>query len=152
MSTTEQCHSSTLKHYSLYTHPYCGLISGLRFALDPTHVPPSIRLSNSTLMATYQAESPPTRRTSNHSVQPLPIVCGDVVIGRGQFYWEVDVCDSSVYRIGEIIHVFVSHQWVIAPTGDHLYSARWLKAWPSFTWQTYFRFRISKKAKLIHFF
>ncbi|XP_035612293.1 uncharacterized protein LOC118371081 [Oncorhynchus keta] len=32
--------------------------------------------------------------------QLLPQVCGDVVIVRGQFYWEVDVCNSTLYRIG----------------------------------------------------
>nr|XP_020442892.1 probable E3 ubiquitin-protein ligase MID2 isoform X2 [Monopterus albus] len=29
-------------------------------------------------------------------------VCADVVIARGQYYWEVDVCNSSMYRIGVI--------------------------------------------------
>ncbi|KAI4787003.1 hypothetical protein KUCAC02_036749 [Chaenocephalus aceratus] len=27
-------------------------------------------------------------------------VCSDVIITGGQYYWEVDVCNSSVYRIG----------------------------------------------------
>lgn len=31
----------------------------------------------------------------------LPEVCADVVVFRGQYYWEVDVCNSSVYRIGK---------------------------------------------------
>lgn len=31
----------------------------------------------------------------------LPEVCADVVVVRGQYYWEVDVCNSSVYRIGK---------------------------------------------------
>lgn len=27
-----------------------------------------------------------------------------MVIVRGQFYWEVDVCNSTLYRIGEEVH------------------------------------------------
>lgn len=34
-------------------------------------------------------------------VTAMPEVCADVVVARGQFYWEVDVCNSSSYRIGE---------------------------------------------------
>lgn len=34
-------------------------------------------------------------------LQPFPQVCADVVIARGQYYWEVDVCNSSMYRIGK---------------------------------------------------
>ncbi|XP_029923385.1 uncharacterized protein LOC115370497 [Myripristis murdjan] len=30
----------------------------------------------------------------------LPKVCADVVITWGQYYWEVDVCNSSVYWVG----------------------------------------------------
>ena len=46
--------------------------------------------------------------TSDPTVTPaLPQVCADVVIVRGQYYWEVDVCNSSVYRIGETSVKFV---------------------------------------------
>ena len=86
-------------------------ILGIRFLLDPSTVPPSLHLSNSSLTITYQGESPPVpppdnklRRllTSDPGVTlALPEVCADVVIARGQYYWEVDVCNSSVYRIGK---------------------------------------------------
>lgn len=86
-------------------------ILGLCFALDPSTVPPSLHLSNSSLTVTYQEESPPgpppdnrvsRTLTSDPGVTPaLPQVCADVVIVRGQYYWEVDVCNSSVYRIGK---------------------------------------------------
>lgn len=89
----------------------CWSFSGLCFALDPSTVPPSLHLSNSFLTITYQGESPPgpppdnkVRRsvTSDPGVTlALPEVCADVVIARGQYYWEVDVCNSSVYRIGK---------------------------------------------------
>ncbi|XP_033486369.2 uncharacterized protein LOC117259232 [Epinephelus lanceolatus] len=85
-------------------------VFGLCFALDASTVPPSLHLSNSSLTVTYQGETPPglppdskARRslTSDPGVTPaLPQVCADVVIARGQYYWEVDVCNSSVYRIG----------------------------------------------------
>ncbi|KAI3354498.1 hypothetical protein L3Q82_019010 [Scortum barcoo] len=85
-------------------------VFGLCFALDPSAVPPSLHLSNSSLTVTYQGESPPgpppdkeVRRslTSDPGVtQALPHVCADVVIARGQYYWEVDVCNSSIYRVG----------------------------------------------------
>lgn len=35
----------------------------------------------------------------------LPQVCADVVIAQGQYYWEVDVCNSSIYRIGKNSYV-----------------------------------------------
>ncbi|XP_044059021.1 uncharacterized protein LOC122879218 isoform X2 [Siniperca chuatsi] len=83
---------------------------GLCFALDPSTVPPSLHLSNSSHTVTYQGRSPPgpppdnkVRRsmTSDPRVTlALPEVCADVVIARGQYYWEVDVCNSSIYRIG----------------------------------------------------
>eukprot|EP00064_Thunnus_orientalis_P017857 superscaffoldBa00003914_g17943 len=85
--------------------------AGLCFALDPSTVPPPLRLSNSSLTVFYQGESPPgplpdnrARRsmmTSDPGVMlALPQVCADVVITRGQYYWEVDVCNSSIYRVG----------------------------------------------------
>lgn len=86
-------------------------ILGLCFSLDPSTVPPSLHLSNSSLTVTYQGESPPgpppdnkVRRsmTSDLGVTlALPQACADVVIARGQYYWEVDVCNSSVYRVGK---------------------------------------------------
>ncbi|XP_029700327.1 E3 ubiquitin-protein ligase TRIM17-like [Takifugu rubripes] len=83
-------------------------VFGLRFALDPASVPPSLRLSNSSLTVTYHGgdpPSPPPRDDGGGTVPSdpgltLPEACADVVIGRGQYYWEVDVCNSSVYRIG----------------------------------------------------
>lgn len=88
-------------------------ISGLHFALDPLTVPPSLHLSSSFLTITHQGDSPsgpPAEdkvRRSMNSDPVLPEVCADVVIKRGQYYWEVDVCNSSVYRIGENSPEFV---------------------------------------------
>ncbi|TDH15222.1 hypothetical protein EPR50_G00029080 [Perca flavescens] len=85
-------------------------VFGLCFALDPLTIPPSLHLSHSSLTVTYHGENSPglplgnTVRRSMTSdptaTLALPQVCADVVIARGQYYWEVDVCNSSVYRIG----------------------------------------------------
>ncbi|XP_037310958.2 uncharacterized protein LOC119197931 [Pungitius pungitius] len=77
-------------------------VSGLHFALDCSNVPPSLALSNFSLTVTYQGENPPQGHDARRSTtcDPLPQVSADVVIARGQYYWEVDVCNSSVYRIG----------------------------------------------------
>ncbi|XP_045930692.1 uncharacterized protein LOC123986468 isoform X2 [Micropterus dolomieu] len=85
-------------------------VFGLCFALDPSTVPPSLHLSHSSLTVTYQGGSPtgPTpdnkvgrsMKSDAEAMLALPQVCADVVIARGQYYWEVDVCNSSVYRIG----------------------------------------------------
>lgn len=72
-------------------------VSGLRFVLDPSRVPPSLQLSSSSLTVTYQGEA--SAVTPDPGV--LPHVCADVVVARGQYYWEVDVCNSSVFRIGK---------------------------------------------------
>lgn len=87
---------------------FCSIL-GLCFALDPSSVPPSLQLSNTSLTVTYRG--PPTpppdnkdRRSTMTSEPGVPgscwQVCADVVIARGQYYWEVDVCNSSTYRIG----------------------------------------------------
>ncbi|KAK6296558.1 hypothetical protein J4Q44_G00327000 [Coregonus suidteri] len=91
-------------------------VSGLTFTLDPSAAAPSLHLSTSSLTVTFHGPSPPPLPSRHHSnrvtgsvtstgsqesaPQPLPQVCGDVVIVRGQFYWEVDVCNSTLYRIG----------------------------------------------------
>nr|XP_029133730.1 uncharacterized protein LOC109986280 [Labrus bergylta] len=91
-------------------------VYGLCFSLDPSTAPPSLHLSNSSLTVAYKEDSPPgpprdpmVRRSL--SLDPpgilVPLVCADVVIRRGQYYWEVDVCNSSVYRIGKICDKFV---------------------------------------------
>ncbi|XP_035803394.2 uncharacterized protein LOC118470186 [Amphiprion ocellaris] len=85
-------------------------VFGLHFALDPSTAPPSLHLSNSSLTVTYHRQSPPAPppenkiRKSTMSPDPRALfhVCADVVIARGQYYWEVDVSNSSVYRIGVI--------------------------------------------------
>ncbi|XP_061774820.1 uncharacterized protein LOC133564486 isoform X2 [Nerophis ophidion] len=83
-------------------------VFGLRFALDPLTAPTSLHLSNSLLIVTYRGISPTcplpnVRRlmmTSDPGVtQDLPEVCTDVIIAQGQYYWEVDVYNSSIYKI-----------------------------------------------------
>ncbi|KAE8295622.1 hypothetical protein D5F01_LYC06557 [Larimichthys crocea] len=82
-------------------------VFGLSFALDPSSVPPTLHLSNSLLTITHQGENSSDPTSDNRSVTSnpedtpaLPQVCANVVIAQGQYYWEVDVCNSSVYRIG----------------------------------------------------
>ncbi|XP_035615565.1 uncharacterized protein LOC118373522 [Oncorhynchus keta] len=91
-------------------------VSGLTFTLDPSAAAPSLHLSTSSLIVTFHGPSPPPLPSRHHgnrvtgsvtstesqesAPHPLPQVCGDVVIIRGQFYWEVDVCNSTLYRIG----------------------------------------------------
>ncbi|XP_071328002.1 uncharacterized protein [Trachinotus anak] len=83
-------------------------VFGLCFALDPSSVPSSLHLSNASLTVTFQGPStpPPDNKVRRSKVTSdplaLPQVCADVVIARGQYYWEVDVCNSCVYRIGVI--------------------------------------------------
>lgn len=82
-------------------------ISGLSFSLDPSSLPPSLHLSGSHLTVIYKGERPPVNKVRRSAtsdpwlVTAMPEVCADVVVARGQFYWEVDVCNSSSYRIGE---------------------------------------------------
>ncbi|KAL0973359.1 hypothetical protein UPYG_G00202430 [Umbra pygmaea] len=80
-------------------------ISGLKFSLKPSTTAPSLHLSTSCLTVTFRGPSPqPPQVTESlmrpESYKPLPQLCGDVVIVRGQFYWEVDVSNSMHYRIG----------------------------------------------------
>ncbi|XP_013881151.1 uncharacterized protein LOC106530123 isoform X2 [Austrofundulus limnaeus] len=80
-------------------------VYGLCFALDPSSVPPSLHLSNSCCTVSYCGGSLPALHLQNQTrvnsdCVSLPHVCADVVITRGQYYWEVDVCNSSVYRVG----------------------------------------------------
>ncbi|XP_033935930.1 probable E3 ubiquitin-protein ligase MID2, partial [Pseudochaenichthys georgianus] len=81
-------------------------VFGLCFALDSSAVPPSLRLSSaSSLTVTHSDPSPDSGVSRSVTPDPwvalpLPQVCSDVIITGGQYYWEVDVCNSSVYRIG----------------------------------------------------
>ncbi|XP_066501107.1 uncharacterized protein [Hoplias malabaricus] len=80
-------------------------ISGLMFALEPSTATPPLYLTNSTLTATYRGNSNPWGNCGDRCqccdpCAPLPQVCGNVAIHRGQYYWEVDVCNSTLYRIG----------------------------------------------------
>ncbi|KAK2846855.1 hypothetical protein Q5P01_009854 [Channa striata] len=88
-------------------------VFGLCFALDPSSLPPNLHLSSSSLTVTYQGERtshpPPDNEVRRITVAsdpdiplPLPQVRADVVIARGQYYWEVDVCNSYMYKIGVI--------------------------------------------------
>lgn len=92
---------------------------GLHFALDhldASTAPPSLRLSDSSLTVTYHEENPPVPAPEGKIGRPvmtsdpgtLHHIRADVVIARGQYYWEVEVCNSSIYKIGKnnnlIIH------------------------------------------------
>ncbi|XP_019906454.2 probable E3 ubiquitin-protein ligase MID2 isoform X2 [Esox lucius] len=89
-------------------------VSGLTFTLNSSTAGPSLHLSPDCLTVTFLGPSPlhshphgnnvtgsVTRPESQESdLQFFPQMCGDVIIVRGQFYWEVDVCNSNLYRIG----------------------------------------------------
>ncbi|KAJ8410679.1 hypothetical protein AAFF_G00186360 [Aldrovandia affinis] len=79
------------------------------FSLDPTTAAPPLHLSGSALTVTFQGQGSPAQagRAAGFAVGleheefgPLPQVCAAVIITRGQFYWEADVCNSTCYRIG----------------------------------------------------
>ncbi|XP_028319616.1 probable E3 ubiquitin-protein ligase MID2 [Gouania willdenowi] len=68
-------------------------VHGLHFSLNPSTAHPSLHLS----------DAPPTVTISqweSRGAQTTPTVCADAVLTQGQFYWEVDVCNSALYRIG----------------------------------------------------
>ncbi|XP_061072509.1 E3 ubiquitin-protein ligase Midline-1-like [Conger conger] len=83
-------------------------VKGLLFSLDPSTAAPPLVLSGSALTVTSQggaalpqAECAGAPEDLQHQdPSPLPQVCAAVTITRGQFYWEVDVCNSTCYRIG----------------------------------------------------
>ncbi|TSK67156.1 putative E3 ubiquitin-protein ligase MID2 [Bagarius yarrelli] len=75
-------------------------VSGLYFALDSASIAPPLHLTNSALTVTFRDSS--SRARGRDLCAPLPQVCADVKILRGQYYWEVDVCNSALYRIGVI--------------------------------------------------
>ncbi|KAI9529015.1 hypothetical protein NQZ68_015782 [Dissostichus eleginoides] len=76
-------------------------VFGLCFALDSSTVPPSLHLSASSLTVTHSDPSPDPGVSRSMTSDPwVAQVCSDVIITGGQYYWEVDVCNSSVYRIG----------------------------------------------------
>lgn len=85
-------------------------ILGLCFALDPSSVKSPLHLSNSCLTVTYfdsdLSDPHLPIKIQKPALTPdpmalLPYVSADVIIARGQYYWEVDVCNSSVYRVGK---------------------------------------------------
>ncbi|KAJ8367847.1 hypothetical protein SKAU_G00078750 [Synaphobranchus kaupii] len=84
-------------------------VKGLVFTLDPSTAAPPLRLSGSDLTVTCQGQDPPLQAAGTVGLpvdlehpesRPLPQVCAALTITRGQFYWEVDVCNSTCYRIG----------------------------------------------------
>lgn len=90
---------------ALILKPMCSA-SGLRFSLDPASAPPSLRLCSASLAVVYRGEDPPSGGgpASSDPGLTLPGACADVIVGRGQYYWEVEVCNSSVYRVGKRLH------------------------------------------------
>ncbi|KAM4628409.1 cardiomyopathy-associated protein 5 [Polymixia lowei] len=109
VTTSWSCHAGS-GHLLLAVSPMIPpVVLGLSFALDSSSGPPCLHLSHSSLIVTFQGEIPDNhiqrveRSTMGSDPQvtlTLPQVCADVVITRGQYYWEVDVCNSTVYRIG----------------------------------------------------
>ncbi|XP_073718937.1 ret finger protein-like 4A-like protein 1 [Misgurnus anguillicaudatus] len=77
-------------------------VSGLVFTLDSACSVPNLNLSNSSLTLTFSGQTPSARDRDACESRALPQVCGGVSVSRGQYYWEVDVCNSIIYRIGVI--------------------------------------------------
>ncbi|KAB5550141.1 hypothetical protein PHYPO_G00050400 [Pangasianodon hypophthalmus] len=73
-------------------------VSGLLFTLDSSFIAPPLQLTNSALTVTFRDSGP--QAEGRDLCASLPQVCADVEILRGQYYWEVDVCNSALYRIG----------------------------------------------------
>ncbi|KAI5098559.1 hypothetical protein C0J45_10698 [Silurus meridionalis] len=74
-------------------------VSGLLFTLDFSSIDPPLQITNSALTVTFKDSGGQTG--ARDLCTSLPQVCADVEIRRGQYYWEVDVCNSALYRIGE---------------------------------------------------
>ncbi|KAI1893861.1 hypothetical protein AGOR_G00128020 [Albula goreensis] len=84
-------------------------VSGLVFSLDPSTAAPPLFLSGSALTVTFKGQGAPPQAPrvavpplgpEHVESWPLPQVSATVVITRGQYYWEADVCNSTCYRIG----------------------------------------------------
>lgn len=60
---------------------------------------PPLQLTNSALTVTFRDSG--VQAGGRDRCASLPQVCADVEILRGQYYWEVDVCNSALYRIGK---------------------------------------------------
>lgn len=106
----------------MFTYCACSAllcpILGLHFALDhldASTAPPSLRLSDSSLTVTYHEENPPVPAPEGKIRRPvmtsdpgtLHHIRADVVIAQGQYYWEVEVCNSFIYKIGKKSFEFV---------------------------------------------
>ncbi|KAG7470998.1 hypothetical protein MATL_G00119770 [Megalops atlanticus] len=100
-------------------------VSGLLFTLDPSTAAPSLALSGSALTVTFQGESALPHPAEEAGLSPVqesrescsfPQVCAAVVITRGQYYWEADVCNSTCYRIG-VISVDEERGWWLERRG-----------------------------------
>ncbi|XP_042596022.1 ret finger protein-like 4B [Cyprinus carpio] len=76
-------------------------VSGLIFTLDSSCSDSSLHLSSSALSVTFTGHMISSHDRRDQDC-PLPQVCGSVSVSRGQYYWEVDVCNSAIYRIGVI--------------------------------------------------
>lgn len=81
------------------------IFSGLLFALDSSSIAPPLHLTNSALTVTFRDSG--AQAGGRDLCGSLPQVCADVKILRGQYYWEVDVCNSALYRIGKLCGMFV---------------------------------------------
>lgn len=75
-------------------------VTGLVFALDSSRSDSPLRLSGSALSVSVSGQV--CSEDERDDPPPLPQVCGSVSVSRGQYYWEIDVCNSALYRIGVI--------------------------------------------------
>ncbi|KAL1260336.1 hypothetical protein QQF64_008163 [Cirrhinus molitorella] len=75
-------------------------VTGLLFTLDSSYSDSSLHFSSSALAVTFTGHMCSSHDRSDQDSCPLPQVCGSTSVSRGQYYWEVDVCNSTIYRIG----------------------------------------------------
>ncbi|XP_056330010.1 erythroid membrane-associated protein-like [Danio aesculapii] len=68
----------------------------LLFTLDSSCCDSPLRLSGSALSVTFSGHV----TSASQDRRAFAQVCANVSICRGQYYWEVDVCNSACYRIG----------------------------------------------------
>lgn len=78
---------------------------GLLFALNSSSITPPLQLTNSALTVSFRDSG--AQAGGRDLCASLPQVCADVEVHRGQYYWEVDVCNSPLYRIGKEYNILL---------------------------------------------
>lgn len=93
---------------------------GLVFALDSSRSDSTLRLSSSALTVSVTGHVCCERTNQDEG---LPQVCGSVSVSRGQYYWEIDVCNSALYRIGKRGTAAEAHTKIFWPSASTVISS-----------------------------